>query len=298
MKRPRIVIPAAPQFDFRQTVHSHGWLMLSPFSWDAEGDRLQYVYQTGSGDVQRLQICAAEGGLRVDLPDCPQINPQLEAEIAAAGKRMLNIDWDLSAFYAAMRAYEGYDWLEAERRGRILTAPSLWEDLAKVLLTTNCNWAQTVNMCRNLCQLGATHPRIEGCQAFPSPQRIADMDFEEMAEAVRAGYRNAYLYELAQKIASGALDLAAWQSLDSDSLFKAVKALKGFGDYAAGTVARMMGHFDRIAIDTACHAMFAATHNEGAKADRKAIAAHYEGFGDWRGLVLWMDIMRYYATVN
>ncbi|MCY3781400.1 MAG: 3-methyladenine DNA glycosylase [Chloroflexi bacterium] len=298
MNDANIFIPTAPQFDFRQTVLSHGWRMLAPFNWDAEVETLQYVYQSADGDVQRLWMRAAENGVRVQLPDRPVITPELKSEVSAAVERMLNTGWDLSAFYTCMRAFDGYAWLERERQGRILISPSLWEDLAKVLLTTNCNWSQTVNMCRNLCQLGAPHPTVEGCQAFPSPQRIADMDFEEMAEAVRAGYRNAYLHELARQIAGGALDLDAWRNLDSDRLFKAVKALKGFGDYAAGTVARMVGHFDRIAIDTACHAMFAASHNSGVKADAIAIAAHYEGFGQWRGLVLWMDIMRYYSTVN
>lgn len=294
----QLEIPTSDQFDFRATVLSHGWLMLAPFSWDAKSEALQYVYQTRYGDVQRLQIRAAKDGLRIDLPDSQQIKPQLEAEVIAAVKRMFNTDWDLRKFYAAMRRYPGYDWLERERRGRILVCPSLWEDLAKVLLTTNCNWSQTVNMSRQLCLLGAAHPTIPGCRAFPSPRRIADMKFADLAEAVRAGYRTAYLFELAQNIASGALDPESWKSLDSDSLFKAVKSLRGYGDYAAGTMARMLGHFDKLAIDSACRAMFAVRHNNGAKSDAKPIAAHYEGFGEWRGLVLWLDIMRYYESAD
>ena len=33
------LLPTAPQFDFRATVLSHGWLMLAPFSWDGEARR-------------------------------------------------------------------------------------------------------------------------------------------------------------------------------------------------------------------------------------------------------------------
>ena len=298
MTCPGFVVRAAPQFDFGKTVHSHGWLMLAPFSWDAENESLQYIFQTAAGDIQRLQMSGAESGVRVQLPDCREISPSLRDEVSAAVRRMLNMDWDLSAFYAAMRAHAGYDWLERERRGRILICPSLWEDLAKVLLTTNCNWAQTVQMSRRLCQLGAKHPTIDGCRAFPGPQRIAEMDFAEMAELARAGYRNAYLRELALAISSGQIDLDAWLVLDGEALYKAVKSLKGFGDYAAGTVARMYGHFDRIAIDTACRAMFAAAHNDGAKADDNAIAARYDTFGEYRGLVLWMDIMRHNTSAT
>lgn len=288
------VIPTAPQFDFRRTVLSHGWLMLPPFAWDRETGALGYTYEAAPGDVLQLRIFGAQEGVHAQLSDSAPMTGSLEAELRDAVRTMLNIDWDLSAFYAAMRAHEGYDWLEAERRGRILIAPSLWEDLAKVLLTTNCSWTQTVNMCRQLCLLGAPHPSIKGCHAFPSPMRIAAMDFAQFAGSVRAGYRSAYLYELAARIAKGEIDLGAWHQLDSGALFKAVKSLKGFGDYAAGTIARMYGHFDHIAIDTACHTMFADRLNGGVKVSVADIKSHYERFGEWRGLVMWMDIMRYY----
>lgn len=294
MSETSFIIPAAPQFDFARTVRSHGWLTLPPFTWEAPSRTLEYVYQSAAGDVLRLRMRAASGGLCLALPDCAVATDGLRSEAAAAAKTMLRLDWDLSAFYAAMAAHEGYHWLERERRGRILCAPSLWEDLAKVLLTTNCNWAQTVNMCRQLCRLGAPHPTLDDRPAFPTAARIAAFSFDAFAQTVRAGYRSAWLHELACKVASGELDLAAWLKLDSDSFCRAVKSLKGFGDYAASTLARMVGHFDHIAIDSACHAMFAARHNGGVKGSAAEIKAHYARFGRWRGLVAWMDIMRHY----
>ncbi len=293
MSASGFVIPTAPQFDFLRTVLSHGWLRLPPFIWDADDGALGYTYETAAGDVLQLRIRGTENGVQAQLSNSAPMTDSLEAELHGAVKTMLNIDWDLSAFYAAVRAHEGYDWLEAERRGRILIAPSLWEDLAKVLLTTNCSWSQTVNMCRQLCPLGAPHPNIKGCHAFPTPARIASMDIDQFAGSVRAGYRSAYLYELAVTIAKGEVDLCAWLQLDSAALFKAVKSLKGFGDYAAGTIARMYGHFDHIAIDSACHTMFAERHNGGVKGSVDDIKAHYQRFREWRGLVMWMDIMRH-----
>jgi 3-methyladenine DNA glycosylase/8-oxoguanine DNA glycosylase len=287
-------VATAPQFDFRATVLSHGWLMLPPFKWDEDSATLSYLLRTADGEIQRLEMSdAGSGGVSVNLPDCERLDPALEAELRSAVKRIFSSDWDLSAFYRAMRAHEDYEWLEAERRGRILVCPSLWEDLAKVLLTTNCSWSQTINMTGQLCRLGAPHPALPDWRAFPPPQRIAALPLDELSQAVRAGYRTAYLHELAGRIASGDIDLDRWLTLDSDALFKAVKSLKGFGDYAAGTVARMLGHFDRLAIDTACQAMFAAQHNNGVKGSEADIKAHYAPFGRWRGLVMWMDIMRH-----
>ncbi len=293
-----IVIPTAPQFSFQRTVPSHGWLMLAPFRWHAADGTLSYAYQAADGSVLRLLMREADAGVRIDLPDCPRLSPALESEISLAVRRMLNIDWDLHPFYTAMRAHAGYDWIERERQGRLLVSPSLWEDLAKVLLTTNTGWAQTVSMSERLCQLGAPHPTVDGWHAFPSAQRIAEMSLDALSAAVRAGYRSAYLHQLARKIASGAVDLAAWRRLDSDGLYDAVKSLQGFGDYAARTIATMYGHFDKIAIDSSVRSMFAAAHNAGEKASDEAISARYEAFGAWSGLVLWLDNKRYWSNLG
>lgn len=292
MTAPFFVIETAPQFDFRRTVFSHGWYMLAPFSWHEETGALSTIYQTAAGAVLCLELSAPEPGLWVDLPDLDGLGAGLRDEVESLVRRILSLDWDLGPFYAAMRDFDGYDWLEAEKRGRILVGGGLWEDLAKVLLTTNTSWAQTVQTCTRLCQLGAPHPSLPGRHAFPSAGQIAALDFATFANTLRAGYRNAYLYELAGRIASEELDLDAWLRLDSDGLYAAVKSLKGFGDYSAGTIARMTGHFDRIAIDSACRAMYALLHNDGVKGSDADIARHYAAFGQWRGLVMWMDILR------
>ena len=169
---------------------------------------------------------------------------------------------------------------------------SIWEDLVKVLLTTNTTWAQTIQTSQRLCNLGTPHPTLADTYAFPTAHQIASLDFESLAEQLRAGYRTAYLYELANQIASGQLDVESWRAFDSDTLYKQVKSLKGYGDYAAGTMVRMLGHFDKLAIDSACRDMYARLHNNGEKGDDKAIKAQYEAFGVWKGLIMWMNIMR------
>lgn len=288
----QIRIPVSQQVNFEQTVLSHGWYMLAPYTLDRETMTLHRIYQVSSGDVLRLSICQIDEHIHVDIADCNELTTALQDEISRAVKIMLNIDWDLALFYHAMRDFDGYDWLENEQKGRILIAPTIWEDLAKVLLTTNTTWAQTIQMSQRLCQLGTPHPTIPDAYAFPTAHQIARLDFEPLSEQLRAGYRTAYLYELADQIASGQLDVEAWRTLESESLYKQVKSLKGYGDYAAGTMVRMLGHFDKLAIDSACRDMYATLHNNGKKGDDKAIKAEYEAFGQWKGLVMWMNIMR------
>lgn len=288
----QMIIPVSEQFDFNQTVLSHGWYMLAPFELDRDTMTLYYTYALQSGDMVRLAMHGNEGHILVEVPEVNALSMASQAEITNVVETIFNTRWDLQPFYAAMDNFEGYDWLENERKGRILIGATLWEDLAKVLFTTNTTWAQTIQMSQRLCHLGKPHSTLRNTYAFPTAQTIAAMDFDALADAIRAGYRSAYLYELAQVIVSGEFDLDVWYGLDSDALHKQVKSLKGYGDYAAGTIVRMLGHFDKLAIDSACRDMYARLHNDGEKDDDKAIKAHYAKFGQWKGLVMWMDIMR------
>ena len=114
---------------------------------------------------------------------------------------------------------------------------------------------------------------------------------------VRAGYRGDYLHLLATRIAKGELEVESWRDADlpSDEVYKRIKALKGFGDYAAGNMLRLLGHFDRLATDSACRTVYKDSINKGvAASDDKEIAAYYQPFGQWRGLVQWMDVMEDY----
>ena len=205
----RFIISTAKQFNFRQTVFSHGWVMLSPFEWDEERQILRYIWRSAAGDVLRLCISATEGSVLVALPDLTQLGAGLRDQIKAVVRTILNLEWDLREFYTAMAGFPGYDWLEAECHGRILTSASLWEDLVKVLLTTGY---------RKL-HLGANHrhepPRLPTRTSSSRPRSangrrscFPDRGHDrrpgfppDLAAAVRAGYRNAYLHELAQRVA-------------------------------------------------------------------------------------------------
>lgn len=288
----QILIPVTAQLNFTQTVLSHGWYMLAPFDLDRESMTLAYTYQMQSGEVLRLSMRSAGQHIAVEIPEMSDLSSSQAAEISTIVRTIFNIDWDLTTFYAAMRDHEGYDWLEKEGKGRILIGASLWEDLAKVLFTTNTSWAQTISMSQRLCDLGQAHPTLPATHAFPTAQTIAAMDFDTLTDTLRAGYRTAYLHALAKQIANGDINLSTWYALGSDALYQQVKSIKGYGDYAAGTIVRMLGYFDKLAIDSACREMYATLHNNGEKGDDKAIKAHYANFGDWKGLVMWMDIMR------
>jgi hypothetical protein len=83
----------------------------------------------------------------------------------------------------------------------------------------------------------------------------------------------------------------SWKSLDTESLYKAVRGIKGFGDYAAGSMLRLLGHYDRLAIDSVARDSYKRVTGESEASD-KAIIRYYEPYGVWRGLVQWMDCIK------
>lgn len=287
-------VQTPPGFRFWPTATSHGWCDLQPFSSHDETRHLERIHQLSDGNVVRLILAAdKDQNIQVTVEGLSKkLSPAQVDELTHGLTNAFNLDRDLSAFYALVRGYPRYQWIETKAAGRMLAAPTVWEDLAKTLLTTNTTWNMTKQMTARLNTLG--DPYADGGHAFPSPERIAAMTPDDLNAHVRAGYRGAYLHELASRIANGEVEAESWRdpALTSAELYKRVKSLKGFGDYAAGSILKLLGHFDRLATDTECRAVYIEINNGVPAQNDAEIARYYEPFGQWRGLVQWMDVMQ------
>lgn len=292
MRLSRLIIHTPEDFRFRSTLLSHGWLQLKPFEYSDDFTTLYRTQQLSDGTVVRLVISAgADESLAVSVEGSALSEEQVQ-EVRDVVGRIFHLDLDLRSFYRRIEGRSPYEWVEAHGAGRLLRSPTVWEDLAKTLLTTNTTWSMTRAMVARLTALGESFGEDE--HAFPSAERIAAMDPDSLADQVRAGYRNAYLHELACAIGEGRVDVEAWydEPLPSDELFRQIRKLKGFGPYAAGSVLKLLGHYDELAIDSAARAMFRQKLSEADELKDAQIEAHYYEFGEWKGLVLWMDLMR------
>ncbi len=288
----RLIVHTPPGFRFRSTLLSHGWIELDPFGHDDGFTTLYRVHQLASGRVVRLSITAGDDEALEVESNPSGFGPQEQSDVREIVARMFRLDADLSGFYERIAGLSRYEWVEAYGAGRLLRSPTVWEDLSKTLLTTNTTWSMTRAMVSRLVRLGP--PMSGGMHAFPTPDQIAAMPFEKFDEHVRAGYRGAYLYELATSIAAGRLDVESWTdpSLSSAELFKRLRSIKGVGPYAAGSMLKLLGHYDELAIDSAARAMFRNEVTGGSDPKDSAIRDHYERYGEWKGLVIWMDLMR------
>lgn len=282
-----------PGFRFWPTATSHGWCDLQPISSHDESRSLERIHRLSDESVVRLTMAAdADEHIRVTVEGLPNglSSAQID-ELTHGLTNAFNLDRDLSEFYALVRQHPRYQWIEEKAAGRMLAAPTVWEDLSKTLLTTNTTWNMTKQMVARLNTLGESYSG--GGNAFPTPEHIATLNPDELNAHVRAGYRGAYLHELATRIVGGEIDMESWRdpALPSAELYKRVKSLKGFGDYAAGSILKLLGHFDRLATDTECRAVYIEINNGVPAQNDAEIAAYYEPFGQWRGLVQWMDVM-------
>jgi len=278
-------------FDFKRTVISHGWYGLLPFELDREKWTLIRVIDLGQRPPVTISLSMPRRPLQLETSR-PLGKRALQTVIKDV-QHMLRLDDDLRPFYEAVNVHKEFAWISHQGAGRMLRSPTVFEDLVKMICTTNCSWALTEKMVTGLVQnLG--RESNDGRKTFPNAEAMAAMPVKFFIEEVRAGYRAPYLKELAEKVASGLLDVESWLSseLPTAGLIKKMKEVKGVGDYAAENLLKLLGRYDGLALDSWTRAKFFQVRNNGRKATDKKIARYYSRFREWQGLALWCDMTR------
>jgi len=285
-----ITIKTPQNFNFKRTVVSHGWCELLPFEFNKERWSLISVLDVGTKEPVSVEITATKRELRIDA-NAKTLSQRAVEKIKRDVRHILRLDDDLSEFYALMKDEQNFAWVASTGAGRLLRAPSVFEDLVKTICTTNCSWGLTDKMVSNLVNHLGKKTK-DGRRAFPTPEAMAGVSVEFYKDVIRAGYRAPYFKELAERVASGELDVESWlrSELPAKEFLREVKKVKGVGPYAAEHILRMAGRYDGLAIDSWVRPTFAKKHNNGEPCDDKRIAKHYERFGKWQGLALWCDM--------
>ncbi len=273
--RTRLSLPR--NFSFDAVVRSHGWYDLPPYSYDAEQGTLTTV---GAGAAV-WTFRARDGHLEIagSGGSAPSVR--------AMARRIFSLDVELSAFDAALIDEPALKRALARGGGRMLRAPTLFEDAVKMLLTTNCSWATTRGMVQRLVALTP-----DG--SFPGPEALARVRPGALGSKVRCGYRARALSRFARRIASGSLDLSAWErrATPAADVREAILAEHGFGPYAAEGLLRVLGRHEYLALDSWLRKQYRRLYPGPAKTADGAIVRRYARFGDYKGLALWLDMTR------
>jgi N-glycosylase/DNA lyase len=271
----RLSLPLPSDFSFDAVVRSHGWYDLPPFAYDRERGVLALAGPRGATTFR-------VGGGRLEVS-----GPGRREELSRIARRVFSLDLELGGFDRMLRDEPALRRALARGGGRMLRAPTLFEDAVKMLLTTNCSWAATQGMVVRLIDLAGE----EG--AFPTPAAVARIRPAALRSRVRCGYRAPALSRFARRVDSGRLDLSVWEKPDTpaERVREAILAEYGFGPYAAEGLLRILGRHEFFAIDSWVRMKYRRIHPGRSKVEG-AIARRYARFGDYRGLALWLDLTR------
>lgn len=296
VKTVKLSIDVPRDFNFHRTVYSHGWCSLPSFIVVKNAFALRMVVSLSPKTSTLIEIQQPlSKTLTITLNNSVRVSSSQKNTIVSTVKSCLRLDEDFSEFYVEARKHRPFQWIPKVGAGRLLRAPTVFEDVVKMICTTNCSWALTEVMVENLCKkLGR---QVNDAQwSFPQPEALADVTEKFLRKEIRAGYRAPYLLELSRRIVKGELDIESWRhsELPTDELYTEVRSVKGIGPYAAGNILKLLGRYDYLGIDSWCRKKFSEIHKNGRKTSDRVIEHFYEPFGKWKGLFFWMDVTKHW----
>jgi N-glycosylase/DNA lyase len=294
-----LVGPVGEPVDLARTLASHGFAGLAPLLLDEGARSLEVTIRPRGARPRRARVGPGSvGHARIEVLG-PAAGPRIVGDIEAGVRHVLRLDQDLSGFYARAAGDPELAWVTSGA-GRMLRSPTAFEDVVKTICTTNCAWSATVRMVNALVtSLG--DPAIGGTgaltHAFPTADAMAEAPEAFYRDTVRAGYRGAYLIDLATSVAGGDLDLEALASappeaLPDDELEARLLALPGVGPYAAAHIMMTMGRNHRLILDSWTRPTYARLRGRTKAISDATIRRRFARYREHAGLAFWLYVTR------
>ncbi len=281
----------------RHIVHSHGLAGVTP--WErTDADGLRVAVPTSQGACQILiepkgtkvvggkaSVAVVAGG---GLP---------QAELGQIARRLLGLERDLTGFHAGAAADPDLAWIVDAGAGAMARGATVFEDVIRTILTTNCAWSSTVQMCGRLTELCGTEvPGATGIKVFPTPEAVSELSEETLKAEVRVGYRAANLIETSRRVAEGLIDLEELSAVPRSDLPDAeverrLRSLPGVGPYAAAHTMLLIGRPSLPILDSWTRPKYARLTGRSRITDAqilKRVAKHSPD----SGLALWLILTK------
>jgi 3-methyladenine DNA glycosylase/8-oxoguanine DNA glycosylase len=283
----KLTLPARQPFIFRSIIHSHGWYQLAPLYWEETTATLRLPLQLASSRIAPLMIQTYAEGVTVSTPG--RLANAEKTEVTECVAWMFNLDADFDEFYGLADQEPRLAHCRPQGHGRMLRSPTMFEDVVKVMATTNIQWGGAKRLVRQL--VDAFGESLDGeatIRAFPTVERIAATD-ETTLRTLGWGYRSPYLLKLARGIAEGSTDLDSLRhaALPTPELRKALLRLPGIGPYAAATLLGLLGQHDYIGVDTEAVSLVSKHFYGGGPVGKKEIEAIFGRWGKFKSLAYW-----------
>jgi 3-methyladenine DNA glycosylase/8-oxoguanine DNA glycosylase len=277
--------------DFARTIVSHGVAELPPNRVELAARTLETTLPVPRG-ARTVSITASARRLHVEAV-AGTVGAQAREALTKTVAHMFRLDEDLSRFYTLVSEEGDLSWCAAGA-GRMLRAPTVFEDVVKTICTTNTAWSGTRKMTNALVgNLGVEAPG--GGRAFPTAQAMAEVDVGFYRDVVRAGYRGPYFKQLATDVAEGTIDLEELNDPDlpDDEAAARLLALPGVGPYAAAHVMlTSLGRYSRLVLDSWTRPTYYKLSGARSALKDATIERRFKRYGEWAGLAFWLYLTR------
>ena len=287
--------------DLLRTLTSHGLASLPPLEIDEADVTLITTLAVSSGRPRTIRVSrGGRGRARVEVLGRSPGRRAAESLVATV-RHVLHMDEDLSRFYALTAEDPDLSWV-ARGAGRMIRSPTVFEEVVRIVCTTNCSWAATTRMLTALVEgLGEAAPGAppEGWRgrAFPTAEAMAEAGDRFYRDEVRAGYRGPYLLALARGAAEDAFDLealarASREELSDDEMEARLVALPGVGPYAAAHIMLLLGRYSRLILDSWTRPKYARLRAARRPVSDASILRRFRRYGPYAGLAFWCYVTR------
>ncbi len=271
-------------YSLKSVLLSHGWSGLSPFKVAEDYQSIQFGF-LGKGKPTKVELSQIKNEVVIDS------GRKLSKSEIESIQYMFGLNISLDSFFALAHKHDRA-WMQKHHMGRLMRAETAFEDLMKLILTTNCTWSLTKKMVTDLCvNLGE---KVGEFYCFPTPQVMAKKKEDYFKTTVKTGYRAPFVSKIAKMVASGQLDVESWRTDERPyaELRKEILALPGAGPYVAENLLRYLGKYDGLGIDSWVRGQLQKMWKTKKQPDDKAILKKYKQFDHYKGLVLWCDVTR------
>lgn len=277
-------------FHFEGAVKDHGWWTLAPNRWNESSNTYSRTISLSTNKNVAVSISYHESHLSIEVKQAIDLNEDEKEEIKQHIRWIFRLDENFEAFYAMGKKYQELAHLAEEKRGHLLRSPSLFEDVIKVILTTNTSWQQTIKMTNKLVEgLGETILTKDNqeLKTFPTAEKVLEAGEDYLKEHVRVGYRSAYLIDAAEKTLDDTFDLESFKDPEKD--LNEIKTIKGIGPYAFSTLSMLLGEYETLPIDSVYRERVTNKYFDGIQPSKKKLIKVYDKWGDYKHLAYWFD---------
>lgn len=138
-----------------------------------------------------------------------------------------------------------------EGRGIRILSQEPFETIISFIISANNNIPRIKLIIERMCTLFGQKIEAYGKEyyTFPDAKKIAALSREDLAP-IKAGFRDKYILDAAQKICSGEVDIDKIATMDYESAKSELKKIKGVGDKVANCILLFgFGHKNAFPVD-------------------------------------------------